>query len=39
MVADCTYIWIAFTFMTISWVLAMVGIFFARKTIRLLRGP
>jgi hypothetical protein len=38
MIADCTFLWIAWVGMVIAWALAMLGLFFARKTIRMLHG-
>ena len=34
--AECTNLWIALIFMTISWAIAMTGLFLVRRA---LRGP
>jgi hypothetical protein len=37
--AECTNLWFAWAGMVVAWALAMVALFYARRTIRLLRGP
>jgi hypothetical protein len=39
MIADCTYLWIAWVGMVVAWAFAMMALFFARRTIRMMRRP